>query len=65
MHLLDCKGVAGIIFGSLLCYLVSLASVGANIAARLQKINEVRVNWCTCNPGILIPKILQNGNLLN
>jgi len=58
MHMLDCKGVAGIVYGSLLCYLSTLARLGPNIAARLLVINDERDEWYTRHPGMVrLPKI--------
>jgi hypothetical protein len=45
MHMLDCKGVAGIVFGSLLCHLVTLRNLGDNIAERIAIINREREQW--------------------
>ena len=61
MHLLDCKGVAGIVFGSLLCYMITLNSLGNNIAQRLSRINGERLIWQSNHPGeIRLPRIGQN-----
>ena len=39
MHVMDCKGVSAIVFGSILCWLIRLAALGANIEERLKKLN--------------------------
>ena len=58
MHLLDCKGVAAIIFGSLLCYLLTLAILGPNMIERLAKINLEKQKWYGNHPGLIrLPRI--------
>ena len=59
--MLDCKGVAALVYGGLLCYLVTLSSLGSTIAARLNRINRDRVSWYGRHPGMTpLPHIGDN-----
>ena len=40
MHMMDCKGVAAIVFGSILARLSRDLALGSNIGVRLNLINE-------------------------
>ena len=51
MHILDCKGLAATIFGSLLAMLVRDARLGANQAARMKTINAKMSAWHAARPG--------------
>ena len=45
MHLMDCKGVAALLFGSILCWLILLPVVGPNKAARSVAITQKRLSY--------------------
>ena len=51
MHMMDCKGVSSIVFGSLLSWVVKQRKYGANAAARMQWINQLLESWYACRPG--------------
>lgn len=51
MHVLDCKGVAATVFGSLLGMLVRSPRLGANQNARLRNINARMLAWYCAHPG--------------
>ena len=56
--MLDCKDVAGLVFGSLLCHIATLRSVGPNTPERLAKINRSRLQWYRRHPNLIVlPKI--------
>ena len=58
MHLLECKGVTPVVFGSVLVWLLLDARLGANKEARLAVINARREEFYTDNPGAhRLPKI--------
>ena len=63
MHLLDCKGVAAIAFGSLLCYMVTLPSLGPRVADRLSRINRERLKWIRAHPGEIHLPVIKESNL--
>lgn len=58
MHVLDCKGVASTIFGSLLTMLVRDARLGATQQVRLDLVNTKLRAWYASRPGLRkLPKI--------
>ena len=63
MHLLDCHGIAGLVYGGLLCYLVTLSVVGRSIPDRLATINSERVRWYRAHPGLLPLPPIRRQNL--
>ena len=63
MHLLDCKGVAAIAFGSLLCYMVTLPSLGPRVADRLSRINRERLKWTRAHPGEIHLPVIKESNI--
>ena len=63
MHLPDCKGVAAIAFGSLLCYMVTLPSLGPRVADRLSRINRERLKWIRAHPGEIHLPVIKESNL--
>ena len=63
MHLLVCKGVAAIAFGSLLCYMVTLPSLGPRVADRLSRINRDRLKWIRAHPGEIHVPVIKESNL--
>ena len=63
MHLLDCKGVAAIAFGSLLCYMVTLPSLGPRVVDRLSRINRERLKWIRAHPGEIHLPVIKESNL--
>jgi hypothetical protein len=59
MHLLGCKGVTPMTFGSGLLHLLRVARLGANREERLEAIKARRVSFYAARPGIhKLPKIL-------
>ena len=66
MHLMDCKGVTGLVAGSALGLLMRRAELGANKAERLQVINDHRETWYDAvRPRThRLPKLLEK-NLVN
>ena len=63
MHMMDCKGVAAIVFGAILARLSKDPALGTNIGVRLNLINEKLKDLYKCRPGShRLPKIAQ-GNL--
>ena len=65
MHLMDCKGVTGLVAGSALGLLMRRAELGANKAERLQVINDHREAWYAAHPRThRLPKLLEK-NLVN
>ena len=63
MHLLDCKGIAGLVYGGLTCYLITLSVVGNNISERLAKLNSERVRWYRAHPGLIPLPTIKKQNL--
>ena len=60
MHLLECKGVAPVTFGSVLAWLLSDARVGANREQRLAAINAHREEFYNARPGShRLPNIME------
>lgn len=58
MHLVDCGGVAALVFGSALMYLVRDARLGPNQDVRLAAINAARDAFYSTRPGLhKLPKI--------
>ena len=51
MHLMDCRGVAGIVYGSLLALLLRLPALGGTRAERLDTVNAFMVAWYNAHPG--------------
>ncbi len=61
MHVMDCKGVAALVYGGLLGLLVRKWALGPNQAARLAHVNVLRANWYAVHPGVArMPKILMS-----
>ena len=61
MHMMDCKGVAALVYGAILSALMKLPGLGPNRKERLATINEDRLNWYRANPRAhRLPKILMN-----
>lgn len=58
MHLLECKGVVPVTFGSVLMWLLGDARLGANKEERLERVNEHRAAFYAARPGMhILPKI--------
>ena len=53
MHLLDCRGISAIIYGSILDTLLHRPSVGSNMAARLALLNHMKEQWYNQHPGFI------------
>ena len=51
MHHMDCKGVASIVFGSLLMYAIRDPQFGANQGSRIDRINAELRSWYDARPG--------------
>eukprot|EP00959_Pyramimonas_sp_CCMP1952_P177472 3709781-Pyramimonas_sp.AAC.1 len=65
MHMMDCNGVASIVFGSVLVRLTGEPHLGNNIAQRLDVINDQLSEWYRRRPGSRrLPRLAQ-GNLVN
>jgi len=50
MHVMDCKGVAATIVGSILSLLITYPSIGPNQASRFEKLNQFASDWYDANP---------------
>ena len=50
MHVMDCKGVAATIVGSILSLLITYPSIGPNQASRFEKLNQFASDWHDANP---------------
>ena len=58
MHVADCRGLASVIFGSMLTYLISLPALGRSQAARLARINAFIEGRYDNHPGLSkLPKL--------
>ena len=58
MHLLECKGVSGLVFGSVLLWLTRDSRLGGNRDERLAAINTLRLLHYRARPGeVVLPKI--------
>ena len=65
MHMMDCKGVASIVFGSLLLWLSRSPNLGPNILDRMKAINKFMKDWYAAHPGHhRLPK-LKHANLIS
>ena len=53
MHLLDCRGVSAIVYGSTLDTMLHMRSLGNNMEARLDLLNTMRVQWYEQHPGFI------------
>ena len=61
MHLLECKGVSGLVFGSVLLWLTRDSRLGGNRDERLAAINTLRLLHYRARPGeVVLPKIYQS-----
>jgi len=58
MHMMDCKGVSASVLGGVLQNLVVDVRLGASQEARLDRVNELLVEWYNAHPGSnRLPKI--------
>ena len=58
MHVMDCKGVAASVWGSILAALVSDPGMGRNQQVRLHHINMFMKAWYNDHPGVCkLPKL--------
>ena len=64
MHVMDCKGVAGLVYGGVLSMLLCLGSLGANRPQRLETINVQLKRWQEAHPGGYAMPPLRMGNLV-
>lgn len=51
MHVVDCAGVANVVFGSVLVFLLADARLGPTKATRLERVNQLRVEHYDARPG--------------
>jgi len=59
MHMMDCKGVAALVLGGIIHYLLVDARLGANRELRLARINTEMAEWYNAHPGHhRMPRIL-------
>jgi hypothetical protein len=66
MHMMDCKGVSSIVYGSVLARLIRAPELGANIASRLKLINLKLAAWYERRPGSLrLPRIAHSNVFAN
>ena len=66
MHLMDCNGCAGLVYGGILLSLLYDNRVGANRAARLQEIDASRLAHYAARPGAnRLPKIFWKNVLID
>ena len=58
MHLMDCKGVASLVYGGVLFYLLKDRTLGGNRQERLDAIHGVMAQWYDDHPGThRLPKL--------
>jgi hypothetical protein len=59
MHMLDCKGVASSLFGSMLSVLIRDDRLGGSQQVRLDRINQELKDWYSARPGVCkLPTIM-------
>ena len=63
MHLMDCKGVSSIVFGSVLHGLARNPRLGSNIQERLRVINEHRRLWYSQHAGLVTLPVIKESNI--
>ena len=63
MHLMDCKCVSSIVFGSVLHGLVRNPRLGSNIQERLRVINEHRRLWYSQHAGLVTLPVIKESNI--
>ena len=63
MHLMDCKGVLALVFGSVLMLLLTEPRLGRTRELRLQAFNKLLEEWYVDHPGVLRMKRILISNI--
>ena len=66
MHVMDCRGVGAVVYGSLVSTFVYWPALGATLGARLDTLNRFMAEWYDLHPGVgRLPKLTSASLVLN